>query len=677
MNTLRLYLADEKKHKTFGCWVDLLLRDGMAYLALYVGIRVGDFELRESAIRTIAPLFLGYNKNLYHDLCITHLADIARLSDNERAFVIAIFSLSLKGNIGKNMGMDEIQETTFNLNLKVNANRVDFDYLSRLSAILQVKTDAASTFEQMFDSGLSRERAVRANARRTRVVEIMSSELVREGSPFRLTDQNGRTKVVAQDGRVALPHLEEAILRARSTSNHLWTTGVALRFPELVHGPNHGVGMRKRGGFETFSDGIKRKKPKPRAQSVVEKRVDDLEKIVAAQSRDIAAQSKGQQAAAGPASSGGQPLLVSGMPPQMGFYSGHLHGISKSKAKGIVEEHASGAMRVVVPKDSAVPHTCAIDMATVVHQVSPRQVVEGTSVRNLKTWGAYARHITEILLYRTCSREGTLDGDVILCLDKRQRVSNVKAFAHAVRFNMGTKATAGKGKKRKHKYKNKRGRSKKQGTALWITPKAGFALDDPTPQEDAWVEFLSDRQNRDNVFAIICKFLRMELKSIEDLGGQNLTAFHLHLSQIKLRVDGEPVVSEDSTETLGYVSWHTDNCISTAIYPGEIKLFFTEHIFLLFLFFVAIRQEQNPNPNPRRTYSTPALLAPGMTISSNLCAVVRRAFSTFSATSRESSGNDDLAQHVSFLPGVRVADGNDRGRGRWFGAYRGGSTRVG
>ncbi|CAN0122949.1 unnamed protein product, partial [Pylaiella littoralis] len=142
-------------HKTFGCWVDLLLRDGMAYLALYVGIRVGDFELRESAIRTIAPLFLGYNKNLYHDLCITHLADIARLSDNERAFVIAIFSLSLKGNIGKNMGMDEIQETTFNLNLKVNANRVDFDYLSRLSAILQVKTDAASTFEQMFDSGLS------------------------------------------------------------------------------------------------------------------------------------------------------------------------------------------------------------------------------------------------------------------------------------------------------------------------------------------------------------------------------------------------------------------------------------------------------------------------------------------------------------------------------------------
>lgn len=546
LKVLRVYLQDQKKHKTFGCWVNLLLLDGMAYLALYIGIIVGDFDLREAAIRTIAPLFLGYNKNLYHDLCITHLADIARLSENERAFVVDVCSLSLKGNIGKNHGMDEIQETTFNLSLKTNATRVDFDYLSKLSVTLQVKAKAAAMFEQMFDSGLSRERVLRANARRTRVVEIMLSELVRDGSPFKVTADDGRAKVVAQDGRVALPHLDEAILRARTASNDIFKNGAAARFPELARVTNDGVGMRKRGWFDTFSDGIKRKKSKPRAQSVVEKRVDDMEKIIAAQSRDLAAKSKDPQAAVGKAS-GGKPLLVGGMPPQMGFYSGHLHAISKSKAKGIVEEHAPGAILHAVPKELDVPHTCAIDMATIIHQVSPRQVIEGAVVRNLLTWGSYAKHLVQHFLYHTSSRGGQLEGEVILCFDKRKKVSSVKGFAHAVRFDLGLKSgTSAKGK---HAFKSRRGgrRSQKESPVLWVAPKRGFAFDDETPAADAWAEFLSDRQNRDNVFAVLCMYIRGELLSIATAGAGNLTAHHMHLGQLKLRVDGEPVPNEDFT----------------------------------------------------------------------------------------------------------------------------------
>lgn len=38
-------------HKIFGQWMELLLEDGMRYLALHVAIRRGDVELRESAIR--------------------------------------------------------------------------------------------------------------------------------------------------------------------------------------------------------------------------------------------------------------------------------------------------------------------------------------------------------------------------------------------------------------------------------------------------------------------------------------------------------------------------------------------------------------------------------------------------------------------------------------------------
>ncbi|CAM9937782.1 unnamed protein product, partial [Ectocarpus sp. 13 AM-2016] len=108
----------QSTHKTFGQWVDVLLRDGMGYLALYTSMRIGDFELREVALRQTAPLFLAYGKNLYHDLCIRHLADIASLTTEERRFAEDVFSLSLVGNEGKNVGLDEIQEMTFNKDLK-------------------------------------------------------------------------------------------------------------------------------------------------------------------------------------------------------------------------------------------------------------------------------------------------------------------------------------------------------------------------------------------------------------------------------------------------------------------------------------------------------------------------------------------------------------------------------
>lgn len=155
---------------------------------------MGDFELREAAIRMVGPLFLAYNKNLYHALCIHHLVDIARLSENERAFATAITSLSLKGNVGKNSGLDEIQEMTFNLYIKVMATRLNIDYLSSLSLTLQCKSQSVATFETEFDCGLSRKRKLLGNARRKRAVGSMYSELRRDGSPFRLDNKEGQEK---------------------------------------------------------------------------------------------------------------------------------------------------------------------------------------------------------------------------------------------------------------------------------------------------------------------------------------------------------------------------------------------------------------------------------------------------------------------------------------------------
>ncbi|CAN0353272.1 unnamed protein product, partial [Pylaiella littoralis] len=124
------------KHKTFGQWVDLIVADGMAYLAVCIAIRTGDFVLREAALRRIAPLFLGYNKHLYHALCIRHLADVAMLSPAERLFMSETFSLSLSSVPGKNTALDEIQEMTMNKDFQAAATGTALRYLQRLGLTL-------------------------------------------------------------------------------------------------------------------------------------------------------------------------------------------------------------------------------------------------------------------------------------------------------------------------------------------------------------------------------------------------------------------------------------------------------------------------------------------------------------------------------------------------------------
>lgn len=54
--------------------MDLIVADGMAYLAVYIAIRTGDFVLREAALRRIAPLFLGYNKHLFTTRCVSGIS---------------------------------------------------------------------------------------------------------------------------------------------------------------------------------------------------------------------------------------------------------------------------------------------------------------------------------------------------------------------------------------------------------------------------------------------------------------------------------------------------------------------------------------------------------------------------------------------------------------------------
>ncbi|CAB1118657.1 unnamed protein product [Ectocarpus sp. CCAP 1310/34] len=188
LNELLGYRTDRTKHKTCGQWVEMLLVDGMAYLALYIG----DFDLREAALRKIAPLFLGYNKYKYHDSCIKHLADICRMSPTERSFMSKTFSLSLSGVPGKNTSLDEIQEMTMNKDFKGAATGTDIRYLQKLGLTLQLFACSVQDFKEVFGSKLVYNRKIYASAHRTMSVRKMVEVLTAEESPFRLQSACGR-----------------------------------------------------------------------------------------------------------------------------------------------------------------------------------------------------------------------------------------------------------------------------------------------------------------------------------------------------------------------------------------------------------------------------------------------------------------------------------------------------
>ena len=272
------------------------------------------------------------------------------------------------------MGLDEIQELTMNKDLKTAANRPEVGYLKRLALVLQTIFSVADKFELAFDSGLVHSREVYTTLQRTRAVGMMLAELLSDSNPFKLSNKEGHGKVVAADRRVALDHLEQGLLGARKTSESMWRVGVAKEFPELRRYDTEGEGMRQRVRLDTFTTEPARKKQKTRTQGVQARRLDDLQKMVAGMAKE--SERKDEDS-----------FMVSGMPAQMGFFAGTLHGITKSAASKIPAKFAPDSVFNLPAADIGMPHTRAVDMATIIHQVSPKQRIDGSSWRRPDTIG--------------------------------------------------------------------------------------------------------------------------------------------------------------------------------------------------------------------------------------------------------------------------------------------------
>ena len=94
----------------FMLWAQFLLEDYPAYLALRTTLRTGNFKLRLTAIRRIAPVLCGYGKDQYQWLVSVHLADMVRMTEDGYKALSYLFFTSLGGDAFARIGLDEKQE---------------------------------------------------------------------------------------------------------------------------------------------------------------------------------------------------------------------------------------------------------------------------------------------------------------------------------------------------------------------------------------------------------------------------------------------------------------------------------------------------------------------------------------------------------------------------------------
>ena len=191
--------AKAGEHKTFKLWAQFVLEDYPAYLALRTALRTGDFKLRLGALRRIAPIFCGYGKDRYQWLVSVHLADMARMTDDDHKATSCLFATSLGGDAYSLIGLDEKQEVANRL-YKGAVMKITRPYVRKMAAIVSSREIALSEVQrEFFVTGSSRDPVTELMRKRRKAVQA-ARPVLRGGNAFRVS---GKSTLMALDGREA------------------------------------------------------------------------------------------------------------------------------------------------------------------------------------------------------------------------------------------------------------------------------------------------------------------------------------------------------------------------------------------------------------------------------------------------------------------------------------------
>ena len=150
LNKFSTYIKTHTTHnQTLQFWCQFLFDDCLAYIALFLAIRSGNWDLRVAGFKLMAPLFTSFDRPKYSKLIPHHLQEMHRLP----TAVLALlkkggFTVSILGRPCHSIGIDEAHEMCINKECKEFIVRPSGDLMSRTAKFLPIRSKAIKNFEQ-------------------------------------------------------------------------------------------------------------------------------------------------------------------------------------------------------------------------------------------------------------------------------------------------------------------------------------------------------------------------------------------------------------------------------------------------------------------------------------------------------------------------------------------------
>ena len=138
-----------KQNQTLRFWSQFLSQDCLAYIALFLAIRSGNWNLRIAAFKLMAPLFTEFDRPKYSKLIPHHFLGMHTIPDMVLAHLKrGGFTVSILGRACHSIGVNEAHKMCINRECKEFIIRPSADYISRTAAFLPVRSKAIPNLEQ-------------------------------------------------------------------------------------------------------------------------------------------------------------------------------------------------------------------------------------------------------------------------------------------------------------------------------------------------------------------------------------------------------------------------------------------------------------------------------------------------------------------------------------------------
>ena len=133
-------------------WRQIVYKDALVYIGLFLAIRSGNWELRLASIKLMAPVFTAFDHQTYRKLIAQHVADIHSFPDEVLStFRQGGFVASLTGRSWHSVALDEAHEMKINKECKTSIVHPSRDYINRVAGYIPYRAKCMENFRhQLF-----------------------------------------------------------------------------------------------------------------------------------------------------------------------------------------------------------------------------------------------------------------------------------------------------------------------------------------------------------------------------------------------------------------------------------------------------------------------------------------------------------------------------------------------